>query len=196
MRVSKESFLMKQKHVTLRIVSYSLAITASLCLLIFILYSSKSTQPQFIASAIGAWVLFLLFCLYKIHRARSYKGVFRKGSLTVTELDTMDGIAFEELTCDILLANGFEIAENTPATGDFGVDILAQKEGMTYAIQCKRYLEPVGLEAIQQVYAGRAYYECHVAVVLTNQTFTANAQKLADKLGVVLWDRDTLRLLL
>lgn len=196
MRVSKESFLRKQKHVTLRIVSYSLAITASLCLLIFILYSSKSTQPQFIASAIGAWVLFLLFCLYKIHRARSYKGVFRKGSLTVTELDTMDGITFEELTCDILLANGFEIAENTPATGDFGVDILAQKEGMTYAIQCKRYLEPVGLEAIQQVYAGRAYYECHVAVVLTNQTFTANAQKLADKLGVVLWDRDTLRLLL
>lgn len=196
MRVSKESFLRKQKHITLRIVSYSLAIAASLCLLIFILYSSKSTQPQFIASAIGAWVLFLLFCLYKIHRARSYKGVFRKGSLTVTELDTMDGIAFEELTCDILLANGFEIAENTPATGDFGVDILAQKEGMTYAIQCKRYLEPVGLEAIQQVYAGRAYYECHVAVVLTNQTFTANAQKLADKLGVVLWDRDTLRLLL
>lgn len=196
MKPTKESFLMKQKHVTLRIVSYSLAIAASLCLLIFILYSSKSNQPQFIGAAIGVWVLFLLFCLYKIHRARSYKGVFRKGTLTVGELDTMDGIAFEELACDILLANSFEIAENTPATGDFGVDILAQKEGMTYAIQCKRYLEPVGLEAIQQVYAGRAYYECHVAVVLTNQTFTANAQKLADKLGVVLWDRDTLRLLL
>lgn len=196
MNLSKEHFLIKQKHVTLRIAGYSVAIAASLCLVIFILYSSKSTQPQFIAAVIGAWVLFLLFCLYKIHRARSYRGVFQKGTLTVGELDNMDGIAFEELACEILVANGFEIAENTPATGDFGVDILAQKEGMTYAIQCKRYLEPVGLEAIQQIYAGRAYYECHVAVVLTNQTFTANAQKLADKLGVVLWDRDTLRSLL
>ena len=64
------------------------------------------------------------------------------------------------------------------------------------AIQCKRYHEPVGIDAIQQVYAGRAYYECHVAVVLTNQTFTSHAQKLADKLGVVLWDRDSLRKLL
>ena len=91
------------------------------------------------------------------------------------------------------MANGFEIAENTSASGDYGVDILAQREGMSYAIQCKRYLEPVGLEAVQQVYAGRAYYECHVAVVLTNQKFTANAQHLADKLGVVLWDRETLR---
>ena len=108
----------------------------------------------------------------------------------------MDGIAFEELACDILIANGFEAAENTQATCDYGVDILASREGITYAIQCKRYLEPVGIEAVQQVYAGRAYYECHVAVVLTNQSFTANAKHLADKLGVVLWDRETLRNLL
>lgn len=194
--LSKENFILQKKHVTLRTAGYIAVILASLCLLIFILYSSKSRQPQFIATAIGIWILFFLFCLYKIHCIQSYRGVFRKGSLTVGELDDMDGIAFEELTCDILIANGFELAENTPASGDFGVDILARKDGMTYAIQCKRYLEPVGLEAVQQVYAGRAYYECHVAVVLTNQNFTANAQKLADKLGVVLWDRDTLRELL
>lgn len=195
-RLSTENFILQKKHVTLRTAGYIAAILVSLCLFIFILYSSKSRQPQFIATASGIWILFLLFCLYKMHRLQSYCGVFHKGSLTVGELDNMDGIAFEELTCDILIANGFELAENTPASGDFGVDILARKDGMTYAIQCKRYLEPVGLEAVQQVYAGRAYYECHVAVVLTNQTFTANAQKLADKLGVVLWDRDTLRELL
>jgi restriction system protein len=196
MNVSKENVLKRSKYITLRIAGYSLAIAASLCLLVFIVYSSKSSQPQFIASVIGAWVLFLAFCLYKMHRVCSYRGVFRKGTLTVSELDAMDGIAFEELACDILLANGFEIAENTPASGDFGVDILAQRDGMTNAIQCKRYAGPVGLEAVQQVYAGRAFYECHVAVVLANQPFTANAQKLADKLGVVLWDRDALSALL
>ena len=164
--------------------------------MVFILSSSGSNEPEFIAAVAGVWFLFVLFCAYKIYRMRRRKTVFRKGSLTVAELDDMEGVAFEELACEILVANGFELAENTPATGDFGVDILAQKDGMSYAIQCKRYKDSVGLEAVQQVYAGRAYYECHVAVVLTNQNFTVNAQKLADKLGVVLWDRDTLRGLL
>lgn len=194
--LSREYFSIRQRHITAKIVTYLLAIIVSLCLLIFIIQSSQSHEPRFIATIIGVWVIFFLFCFYKIYRTRSYKGVFRKGTLSVGELDNLDGIAFEELACEILVANGFEIAENTPASGDYGVDILAQKEGMSYAIQCKRYLEPVGLEAVQQVYAGRAYYECHVAVVLTNQTFTANAQNLADKLGVVLWDRETLRNLL
>jgi len=193
---SKKHVLKRQQHITLRIVSYLLAMTAGLVLAVFIFYSSKSRQPGFIAAVFGTWVLFALFCLYKISCAKKYKGVFRKGMLKVGELDEMDGIAFEELACDILMANGFELAENTPASGDFGVDILALKDGMTYAIQCKRYLEPVGLEAVQQVYAGRAYYECHVAAVLTNQVFTAGAKALADKIGVVLWDRDTLRELL
>lgn len=191
-----ERIQVTKRNLTLRIVFYIFLIIFSLGVTVFILSSSKSTEPAFIAAVVGVWLLFLLFCLFKIYRSRGSHRVFRKGSLTVGELDDMDGIAFEELSCQILLANGFELAENTPATGDFGVDILAKKDGISYAIQCKRYQEPVGLEAIQQVYAGRAYYDCHVAAVLTNQTFTANAWKLADKLGVVLWDREALRELL
>lgn len=191
-----ERLQVTKRHLTLRIVFYILLIILSLGVTVFILSSSRSTEPEFIAAVVGVWLLFLLFCLYKIYRSRGSHRIFRKGSLTVGELDDMDGIAFEELSCQILLANGFELAENTPATGDFGVDILAKKDGISYAIQCKRYQEPVGLEAVQQVYAGKAYYDCHVAAVLTNQSFTANAWKLADKLGVVLWDREVLRELL
>ena len=196
MNKSKEPFSVKQRHITARIITYISAILLSLALAFFVIFSSGSKEPEFIITVSIIWLLFFLFCLFKINHARRYKGVFRKGVLSVTELDNMDGIAFEELACDILMANGFEAAENTQASCDYGVDILASKEGITYAIQCKRYLEPVGIEAVQQVYAGRAYYECHVAVVLTNQSFTANAKNLADKLGVVLWDRETLRNLL
>lgn len=103
----------------------------------------------------------------------------------------------EALSCDILVANGFEFAENTQASVDFGVDVFGKTRWLiTYAIQCKRYDSPVGIDAVQQVYAGRAYYECHVAMVLTNQYFTGSARKLADKIGVVLWDRDMLEELL
>ena len=153
-------------------------------------------KEPFIILSLILCLLLAGLCVYRRSRRHRYHDSFRKGSLSIVELDDIDGIAFEELICEILVANGFELAENTPATGDYGVDILARQNGITYAIQCKRYHEPVGIEAVQQVYAGRAYYECHVALVLTNQTFTAPAQKLADKLGVVLWDRDTLRELL
>ena len=104
----------------------------------------------------------------------------------------MDGIAFEHFTCDILIANGFENVENTKTSWDFGVDVLATKDNTRYAIQCKRYRNLVGIEAVQQVYAGCDYYECDVAVVFTNQYFTKSAQMLANKIGVVLWDRDML----
>ena len=93
-------------------------------------------------------------------------------------------------------SNGFELAQSTKASGDFGVDVLAYRDGISFAIQCKRYNYDVGIEAVQQVYAGRAFYECHVAMVLTNQYFTPAARKLADKIGVVLWDRDMLEELL
>lgn len=193
---SPKNLPIHQRHSTARIVTYILMILVSIWLLILILTSSGSTNPRFLVSTIGIWLLFVLFCVYKIYRAGKYKGVFRKGSISVTELDNIDGIAFEELTCDILLANGFDHAESTPASSDYGVDVIAVKEGITYAIQCKRYLEPVGIDAIQQVYAGRDFYDCHVAVVLTNQTFTQNAERLADKIGVILWDREALRDLL
>ena len=85
-------------------------------------------------------LLLLLFCLLLLiffhHRRIRHMEPYKKGSLTVRELDTLAGIAFEELVCEILCATDFELAENTPASRDFGVDILARKDGMTYAIQC------------------------------------------------------------
>ena len=77
----------------------------------------------------------------------------------------------------------------TKASGDFGVDILAEKDGVTYAIQCKRYADPVGVKAVQEAFAGREYYDRMVGAVLTNQYFTAPAVAAAKKLKILLWDR-------
>jgi restriction system protein len=141
-------------------------------------------------------LLFILFCAYKIHSLAHSRTSYRRGDWKLQELDEISGLDFEELTCDILAANGFELAQNTCSTGDFGVDVLAYRDGISFAIQCKRYHSYVGIEAVQQVYAGRAFYECHVAMVFTNQYFTPAARELADKIGVVLWDRDMLESLL
>ncbi len=188
--------MIKPDKITFKIVFYIFLMIAGLLILILAIAGSKSKDAGFISICITTWFLFTAFCLYKIIRARHRRGFCRKGNYSLHELDGMDGIEFEHLTCDILIANGFEHAETTRASWDFGVDVLAAKDNIKYAIQCKRYSNLVGIEAVQQVYAGRDYYGCSVAIVLTNQYFTTSAKKLANKIGVVLWDRDMLSKLL
>lgn len=111
------------------------------------------------------------------------------------EIDLMEGYEFEQYCANLLEEHGFQEVEVTKGSGDFGVDVLAQREGISYAIQCKRYDGPVGVHAIQEIYAGRDYYDCMVGVVMTNQYFTAPAVEVAQKLKILLWDRDYLETL-
>ncbi len=83
--------------------------------------------------------------------------------------------------------------EVTKGSGDFGVDILMSKGEVTYAVQCKCYDKPIGVKAVQEVYAGKDYYERMIGVVMTNQYFTQPARELASGLRVILWDRDRLK---
>lgn len=107
-------------------------------------------------------------------------------------LDEMEGHEFEYFCADLLQENGFYEVEVTKGSGDYGIDILAEKDGVTYAIQCKCYSAPVGVKAIQEAYAGRDYYDRMVGAVLTNQYFTTPAAEAARKLKILLWDREYL----
>jgi len=113
--------------------------------------------------------------------------------VSLLPMDEMEGHDFEYYCAELLQNNGFARAEVTRASGDYGVDIIADKEGITYAVQCKCYDMEVGVSAVQQVYAGRDYYGCMVGVVMTNQYFTRPAQNMADRLHILLWDRDVLK---
>lgn len=103
--------------------------------------------------------------------------------------DLMEGRDFEYFCADLLQKRGFLEVEVTKGSGDNGVDILAEKDGITYAIQCKRYEEPVGVKAVQEVYAGKDFYDRMVGVVMSNQYFTKGAVEMARKLKIMLWDR-------
>ena len=104
-------------------------------------------------------------------------------------MDEMEGHDFEYYCADLLKRNGFLEVEVTKGSGDFGADILAEKDGITYAVQCKCYDKPIGVKAVQEVYAGRDYYGRMVGAVMTNQYFTQPAVELATKLNIMLWDR-------
>lgn len=112
------------------------------------------------------------------------------------KVDGMEGHDFEYWCADILKKNGFSNVEVTRGSGDQGVDVLAKFGDVKYAIQCKCYSFDLGNKPVQEVNAGKAFYHCHIGVVMTNRYFTAGAKEIAEATGVLLWDRDTLKRLI
>lgn len=114
------------------------------------------------------------------------------GNSAVIDIDNMEGHQFEYFCADVLRRNGYKNVYVTKGSGDQGVDILAERDGIKYAIQCKRYSNVIGNSAVQEVHAGAKFYGCHIGIVVSNNSFTKSAHELADKIGVVLWDRKEL----
>ena len=138
----------------------------------------ESTQIFVVILAAILLVVLVMFVIFLLRRRRP----------KAQSYDEMEGHEFEYFCADLLEKRGFEEVEVTKGSGDYGVDILAEKDGVTYAIQCKRYDGPVGVKAVQEAYAGRDYYDRMVGAVLTNQYFTTPAVEAAKKLKILLWD--------
>lgn len=113
----------------------------------------------------------------------------RRYASGVSAIDGMDGHEFEYFCADLLRKVGFLEVSVTPGSGDQGVDVLAVKDGIKYAIQCKNYASALSNTPVQEVSAGKQFYGCHVGVVMTNSTFTPGAVQLATATNVLLWDR-------
>ena len=111
----------------------------------------------------------------------------------IASIDGMEGHDFEYFCADLLRRNGFSEVSVTKGSGDQGVDVLATKGGIKYAVQCKNYASPLSNTPIQEANAGKTFYNCHVGVVMTNSTFTTGAKSLAQATGVLLWDRAVLQ---
>lgn len=109
------------------------------------------------------------------------------------DFGSMDGYEFEDYCAHLLERNGFSNVKVTRGSGDQGVDVIAYRDGVKYGIQCKCYSSSVGNRAVQEVYAGKLFYDCHVAVIMTNSTFTTAAIDLAHSTHVVLWSGRKLR---
>lgn len=116
---------------------------------------------------------------------------YRKGP-SVEDTDGMNGFEFEDYCACVLNNNGFENVRLTRGRGDYGIDILAEMNDITYAIQCKCYSGSVSNKAVQEAFSGKSFYGCMVAAVLTNSYFTPAAKETARRTSVLLWDRDFL----
>lgn len=100
---------------------------------------------------------------------------------------SLRGIPFEDFLGDVFRLLGYSV-QTTRASGDQGADLIIERGGRRLAVQAKGYANSVGNAAIQEVYAGQAFYHCHGCVAITNSSFTTGAQAIAAKVNCMLID--------
>ena len=105
--------------------------------------------------------------------------------------EQMNPYDYELMCSEIMKKQGWE-SSVTKGSGDQGVDVVAEKNDIKLVMQCKRFNQPVGNFAVQEIFAGAGYYEASHSIVVTNNTFTPSARRLASKLNVFLLHHDDL----
>ena len=101
------------------------------------------------------------------------------------------GVQFEQMMIDKFRQADLTV-HDTPASNDYGADLIIEYNGHRIAGQCKYYTQPVGVKAVQEVMGALAYYNCDAGLVITNETFTQQAVNLANANGILLFDENTL----
>lgn len=131
------------------------------------------------------------FYLWLTYRQRRSQKALR--ALQIAHVDAMTGEEFEEYVAELLRFQGYK-TRMTPRSGDYGVDIVALKDGIKTAIQIKRYSKKLDQSPIREAVAGMTVrqYGCTKAMVVTNSTFTKAATFLAAESRCELIDREKL----
>lgn len=97
------------------------------------------------------------------------------------------GVDFELYIQSLFLNCGCKVF-TTPASNDYGADLIVQYRNEVIAIQCKFYNRLVGVKAVQEICGARNYYKATILAVITNSGFTQQAQTLAEVNHVLLID--------
>src|SRR5205809_617043 len=90
----------------------------------------------------------------------------------------MSGAEFERFVGKLYTRLAYSVSL-TPAGADQGVDLILCKDGQKIAVQAKRRTGKVGNKAVQEVIAGKLYYGCSRAMIITNSTFPDSEVALA-----------------
>jgi restriction system protein len=142
--------------------------------------------------ALGNWILFGAFLL--MLAVTAIQGLYFRYFIlrsSIEDVDDMTGWEFERWLERFFEQLDFEV-ERTPYRGDFGADFVLKWKRTRIAVQAKRTSQLVGLRAVQEVVAAKAYYNCDQAMVVTNSYYTDQAMILSRANNVWMRSRDDL----
>lgn len=138
-------------------------------------------------------VIALVFVLLYILKIKNkVPGKFGLNRISFNEIDQMTGLEFEKYLVVLLKNQGYRSIRLTEKY-DYGVDIIATKDGIKWGIQAKRYSWLVDVDAVRQVVTALAKYRCQRSMVITNSYYTEVAKEMARCNKCILIDRDELK---
>ncbi|MGN0961347.1 MAG: restriction endonuclease [Christensenellales bacterium] len=139
-------------------------------------------------------IFFILKLLNKIIQKKQINKYL--SSITLDNIDSLSGDEFEDFLYYLLLSMDFKV-KKTKKSHDYGADLIINSKNKKIVIQCKLYNNhTVGNSAVQEVYTATNYYNASLGVIITNSYFSKPAINLAEKSGIILWNRNTLNKIL
>ncbi len=111
------------------------------------------------------------------------------------DVSDLKGLAFEEYLRQLFEALGYRVVK-TPSSGDYGGDLLVEKDGRRIAVQAKQYSSSVGFDAVKEAHFAKTFYDAHEAWVICTGSFTKQAKQAAEKTGVRLIEGNELTALI
>lgn len=155
-------------------------------LVIYIYTGALAPDFKKLITVISVLSILMLFLMKKFIK---YMGDRRYLKSPLSRIDKMSGEEFEVYLKVYFENNGYKV-EQTPASNDYGADLICENKDGVMVVQAKRYDANVGTAAVQEIVAAREYYNAERCLVVTNSYFTRNAKSLAEANDVELWDRD------
>lgn len=95
-------------------------------------------------------------------------------------------------TIQTLTQHGYEI-EEVVYQGVFGADYIALRPGVRAYVQVKDWKKKVTENTVQEVHGYANNHSCNQAIIISLGGFNRSANKLAERLGIMLWDKRTLK---
>jgi len=101
----------------------------------------------------------------EIYRAKLY-------SSGISDIDIMSGREFENYLKVMFETLGY-ICTVTPYSGDYGADLILEKDGMKIAVQAKRYANKISVKSVQEICTALRYYNanegwvCRCSIILS-----------------------------
>ena len=149
-------------------------------------------QIEHIAKYVLMVLAAALILIYVLKIRHKVTGRLWHDGVSLTEIDRMSGLEFEKYLITVLKRQGYGSISLTEKY-DYGVDIVAVKDGITWGIQAKRYKGLVDVDAVRQVVTALAKYRCQRSMVITNSYYTEVAKEMARCNKCILIDRDKLK---
>lgn len=98
----------------------------------------------------------------------------------------MTGDKLEDFCANQLERAEWQVARGTEAQRRSGVSLIARKEALVVAIQCHKGWTGVDGKAIEKLARGTRDVGAEFGVLISNATFTAPVQRIAEKHNIIL----------